>query len=505
MDLANTTTETVTLLRTKLHMPRLSDDLIERPRLYERLNRGLNRKLTLVSASAGFGKTTLVVAWLRTLQSENAEIQNRVAWLSLDESDNDLLGFLNYFVAAIQTIYPNACPQTQGLWQAPQLPPLEHIATTLINEIDEIPETFAPPLSGPSLILVLDDFHVIQDDTTLDFVIRFLEHLPRQIHLVIISRQDPHLPMAQLRVQWQMTEIRMAELRFSLAEVQAYLNQIQDEPLSVETVTLLSERTEGWAAGIRLAVLSMQDHHDPSALVKGFKGGHRHVMTYLMDEVLSRQPAHLQSFLLRTSLLDRLCGPLCDAVCFDEAKAPGNSSGTAMTKNDDPMRNSQAYLEWLEQAGLFVVPLDDEGVWYRYHHLFQEFLFKRLHTQMNDEQMAALHDRASHWLGNNGYVGRAIHHALAAADAIGAARFIERHRHDLLNRDDWRTLERWLDLLPGKILRQRPALMLARVWTLHQQWRQSEIPPILEAVEDVRVVAKGPHPLDRSSRDGVPL
>ena len=340
------------ILATKLHIPLPRPQVVLRPRLIERLNEGLHCKLTLISASAGFGKTTLVSEW--AAGCERREPKVRVAWLSLDEGDNDPTRFLTYLIAALQTIVANIGAGMLSVLQAPQPPPIESILTTLLNEITTIPDNF---------ILVLDDYHAI-DAKSIDNALTFLiEHLPPQMHLVIATREDPHLPLARLRVRGQLTELRAADLRFTPAEAAEFLNQVMGLNLSAEDIAALETRTEGWIAGLQLAALSMQGHasRDVTSFIKSFTGSHHFVLDYLVEEVLQQQTESVQTFLLRTSILDRMCGPLCDAVATH------------------PAVSGQETLEYLEHANLFIVPLDNERRWYRYHHLFAELLRQRLH------------------------------------------------------------------------------------------------------------------------------
>jgi LuxR family maltose regulon positive regulatory protein len=440
-------TETVALLRTKLHMPRLSDDLIERPHLLTHLDRGLDRKLTLVSAPAGYGKTTLVVAWLQNSSRS-------VAWLSLDKHDNDLLGFLNYFVAAIQTIFPTACPQTASLEQLPQLPALDFVAATLTNELAILPDDF---------VVALDDYHLVRDSSINQLLTELLAHAPLQMHLVITTRIDPPLPLAKLRVQQQLTEIRRTQLSFTVDEVHSHLANTMNQRLPRETAALLQERTEGWVAGLRMAVLSMRGQSDPAAFVQGFSGSQRHVMAYLMDEVMGQQPPEVQEFLLQTSILSRFCVALGGAVS-------GNSP-----------KQSQEIIERLEQANLFMVPLDDEHDWFRYHHLFQEMLNRRLQARLSQEAIAELHNRAGAWLVNQGNIAEALHHALAAHNVASAVQLIEQSRHDLLNRENWYALERLLNALPAEIESKYAGLLVARAWTLVMRL---SLPPVAHLLEE---------------------
>ena len=280
-----------------------------------------------------------------------------------------------------------------GALQSPQPPPIESILTTLLNEITTIPDNF---------ILVLDDYHVI-DAKPVDNALTFLlEHLPPQMHLVIATREDPHLPLARLRARGQLTELRAADLRFTPAEAAEFLNQVMGLNLSAEDIAALETRTEGWIAGLQLAALSMQGHRDAASFIKSFTGSHHFVLDYLVEEVLQQQSESVQTFLLRTSILDRLCGPLCDAVLLD------------------PSASGQETLEYLEHANLFIVPLDNERRWYRYHHLFADVLRMHLKAEQPD-QVSALHRRASEWYEHNGSMDNAIRHALAAGDFERAA------------------------------------------------------------------------------------
>jgi LuxR family maltose regulon positive regulatory protein len=319
------------VLATKLYIPPPRPKIVLRPRLIERLNEGLSsgRKLTLISASAGFGKTTLVSEWVAGC--ERLEPKVRVAWLSLDEGDNDPARFLIYLVAALQTIMANIGEGVLGVLQSPQPPPTESILTILLNEITTIPDNF---------VLVLDDYHVI-DSKPVDEALTFLlEHLPPQVHLVITTREDPHLPLARLRARGQLAELRAADLRFTPAEAAEFLNQVMGLNLAVEDIAALEARTEGWIAGLQLAALSMQGRSDAASFIKSFTGSHHFILDYLVEEVLQRQPEHVRNFLLQTAILDRLSSPLCDAVT-------GQEDGRGM-------------LEALERGNLFVIPLDDQ-------------------------------------------------------------------------------------------------------------------------------------------------
>src|ERR687898_2286503 len=376
------------ILATKLYVPPPRPRAGLRLRLTGHLNGGLNGKLTLVSAPAGFGKTTLLGEWV-------AGCERPVAWLSMDEEDNDPTRFLAYFVAALQTIAPNIGEGVLGALQSPQPPPTGSTLTNLLNEIAAVEDDF---------VLVLDDYHVVDARAVDDTLAFLLEHLPPQMHLIIATREDPQLPLARLRARGQLTEVRAADLRFTPSEAAEFLKGVMGLDLSEEDIAALETRTEGWIAGLQLAALSMRGREDVPGFVRAFAGDNRYILDYLVEEVLQRQPERVRSFLLQTSILDRLSGPLCDAVTDQEE---GN-----------------ARLETLERGNFFVVPLDDKRHWYRYHHLFAEVLFAHL-MQERPDQVPTLHRRASEWYEQNGSAADAIRHALAAEDFERAAGLIE--------------------------------------------------------------------------------
>jgi LuxR family maltose regulon positive regulatory protein len=415
------------LLLTKLYVPPPRANLVLRPRLVERLKEGLLRKFTLISAPAGFGKTTLVSEWV-------AGCGRPAAWLSLDEGDNDPTRFLIYLVSTLQTIMANIGEGVLKVLQSPQPPSTESILTALLNEITAIPDHF---------VLVLDDYHVI-DAKPVDEALTFLlEHLPLQMHLVIATREDPHLPLARLRARGQLTELRAADLRFTPAEVGEFLNEMMNLNLSVDDITALEIRTEGWVAGLQFAALSMQGRSDTAGFIQAFTGSHHFVLDYLVEEVLQQQPEDVQTFLLRTSILDRMCGPLCDAVL------------------GSPSASGQQTLEYLEHANLFIVPLDNERRWYRYHHLFAELLRLRLHKKISSgdekESVTEFHIRASQWYEDNGLEFEAFQHAAAANDIERAERIIEGNGIPLHFRGAVATILNWLVSLPKSVLDARPS------------------------------------------------
>src|SRR6184192_1195564 len=411
------------ILATKLYLPRLRPHVVIRPRLLERLNEGLHRKLTLIAAPAGFGKTTLVSEWVEGIERPRA----RTAWLSLDEGDNDPARFLTYLVAALQTIAATIGQGVLGMLQSPQPPPPETILTALLNDLTTIRDHF---------VLVLDDYHVIEAKPVDQALTYLVDHLPPQMHLVIATREDPPLPLARLRVGGHLTEVRAVDLRFTPSEAAAFLTQVMGLPLSAQDIAALERRTEGWIAGLQLAAISLQGQQDATSFITSFTGSHHFVLDYLVEEVLGQQPERVQTFLLRTSILDRLCGPLCDAVLID------------------PAISGRETLEYLERANLFIVPLDNERRWYRYHQLFADLLRQRLNqittTSTGDgrDGVAELHMRASQWFEDNGLEIEAFHHAVAANDVERAERLIEGKGIPLHFRGAVTALLDWLESLP---------------------------------------------------------
>ena len=386
----------VPILSTKLHIPPPRPSVVLRPRLIERLKAGLQGKLTLISAPAGFGKTTLVSAWVAALtptaHPAGAEPGVKVAWLSLDAGDSDPFRFLAYLVAALQTLSAGTGAGVLAALESPQPPPIEPLLTALLNELAAVRQ---------EIVLVLDDYHLVDAKpvnapSSVDDALTFLlEHQPPQMRLVIATREDPALPLARLRARGQMIELRAADLRFTPAEAAEFLNRVMGLNLSAEDIAALESRTEGWIAGLQLAALSMQGLQDAASFIKSFTGSHHFVLDYLIEEVLGQQSEKIQSFLLRTSILDRMCGSLCDAVLLD------------------PSTSGQEILEHLEHANLFIVPLDNERRWYRYHHLFGDLLRQRLGTPA---LLSEYHLRASQWHEDHGDLPEAFHHALSAAD-----------------------------------------------------------------------------------------
>ena len=414
------------ILDTKLHVPPPRRNAVLRPCLIERLDEGLRSRLILVSAPAGFGKTTLVSDW--AAGCGRLEVDVRPAWLSLDEGDGDSARFLAHLVAAVRTVAADVGQGVVAMIQAPQPPSAESMLTALLNELTTLPY---------EVVLVLDDYHAL-DSEPVDGALTFLlEHRPSQMHLVIVTREDPRLPLARWRAQGELTELRAADLRFTPSEATDFLNQMMGLELSPEAITALEARTEGWIAGLQLAALSLKGRSDAASFIQAFTGSHRFVLDYLVEEVLQRQPERVRSFLLQTAMLDELFGPLCDAVT-------GQQRGREM-------------LEHLERDNLFVVPLDDERHWYRYHHLFRDVLRARLFDEQPD-QLPALHGRACEWFEGRGLRSDAIRHALVGEDFARAAELIE--RAGLLTEDGSQaaTWLGWVRALPDAMIRSRPVL-----------------------------------------------
>jgi LuxR family transcriptional regulator, maltose regulon positive regulatory protein len=427
------------LLQTKLHRPRVPRDLVVRPRLLERLNHGLNSRLTVVSGPPGYGKSTLVGSWIDSMadghNQENTPLP--VMWLSLDENDSDMILFIRYFVAAIHSHFPGTCTETLELVQAINEPPMTLLANTLSNEIDRLPEDF---------VLVLDDYSTIRGQAVHDFLSVILLHLPRTMHLVLITRTSPPLPLPSLRVRGEVNEIRGKDLRFSLQDTADYMRRMLPTTLNENALALLEQHTEGWIALLKLVALSMRSVEDPDRFLASLSSADMDITDYMINEVLLHQPPAIQKFLSTTSILDRFSVDLCQAV----------------VGRNDPEINVSGCLEWVENANLFIIALDNQHQWYRYHHLFRDLLQRRLREQ--PDQMSTLHLHAATWFARHDLLEEAIHHAMQAADINLAASLMERGLRDLLNREDVPTLERWLRMLPDDFIQKRPGLLVIRVW-----------------------------------------
>lgn len=446
------------ILSTKLYIPPLPAKRVSRLHLIERISERVAKKLTLVSAPAGFGKTTIVCEWIehaRSAASKTSQEQN-YTWLSLNERDNDLVRFLTYLIAALRQ--PKEIGETLGedalgMLQSPQPPNTQAILTSLINDLT----TYQGKIN-----LVLDDFHLISDpaiDKALEFLI---EYQPSQLHLVIITRVDPQLPLARLRAGGQLIEIRAADLRFNENETAKFLNEVMELDLAEEAVTTLASRTEGWIAGLQLAAISFRGGKNDTHEIETFSGSHRLVLDYLIEEVLEQQSESLQNFLLKTSILTRMTGDLCEALTGQ--------------------KNGQETLEMLEHANLFLIPLDEERRWYRYHHLFADLLRKRLGTKQPGE-VSKLHQRASEWFEQAGFTNEAIDHALIAKDFSHAANLIDTHADEIWQRVEHTKLRGWLEKLPEELMLSHPQFCIYQAWNLFASGQQDEAEKFLLVVE----------------------
>jgi LuxR family maltose regulon positive regulatory protein len=452
------------LLRTKLYAPPLRSKLVPRRHLIERLNQGLQsgHKITLVSAPAGFGKTACVSEWA---EGSYGASDHRISWLSLDPADDDPGRFFAYFIAALQQVEITLGQEIEGVLHAGQIPPGDVISTSLTNDILEFEGRF---------VLILDDFHVIQDPFILQVIEELVTVLPQQLHLILITREDPPLPLARLRANNQLTEIRAADLRFSGRDTEQFLNEVMGLSLSQKDIAVLENKTEGWIAGLQLAGLSVRERADPSAFIASLSGSHRFILNYLTEEVLNRQPEEVQRFLLQTSILNRLSGDLCNAVT-------GRTDGRFM-------------LEQLFNANLFVISLDDEQNWYRYHHLFSDLL-RDLQNSLLKEETVELHRRASHWYAAAGMGSEAIQHALAAEDYALAVELLESHALRLIMQGYVKTVNRWVQAIPEQWQSQSPKTNLAFAWMHLLRGAYDEASPYLERMRPPRAGEPVGHPL----------
>jgi LuxR family transcriptional regulator, maltose regulon positive regulatory protein len=456
------------LLQTKLHQPPIPRGLIDRPRLFEQLNAVIDYPLALICAAAGYGKTSLVCSWLNQVAAGRSEQVSSIpaAWLSLDEEDSDFNLFLRYFIASLRTIFPNACEETLTLLQASQQPPQAVFYASLSNDLDNL---------SAEAILVLDDYQFIRGKEVHDLFGELVRHWPKPLHLVLISRIDPPLPLSSLRAKKKILEIRTQDLRFSPKETSTYLNQAQFFHLNEITLNLVNERFEGWPAGLHLAALSLRSTGSQESVQLALSSENANINGYLVDEVLTHQFPAIHSFLIRTSILDRFCASLCEAV----------------TGEIDSTWNVRACLDWIEHSELFLSPLDSRREWYRYHHLFQELLKQRLAIEISPDQVNNLHRRASAWFEENGLLDEALHHAIKAGDFVLATHQMSAGLRDVINREDRLTLERWLRMLPEEIIQRQPQLLMIRVWALEFSWRLDQQAQVVKQIEELLDTADG--------------
>ena len=444
------------LLQTKLHRPAPPRDLVPRRALHESLDAARVRPLTLVSAPPGYGKSMLISSWLERNDW-------RSAWVSLDEGDSDLRQFLSYFAAAVGDLFPAACEWSRGLATAPTLPPVSSLAVTITNGLEAIDQPF---------ILVLDDYHRIDVNSPIhDLLQRLLDHPPIPLHLMIITRRDPPLSLFALRASGQMFEIRMQELQFNLAEARLLLEDTAGVRVNDATLLRLDRELEGWVVGLRLVSLAVRQAQDADAFLQQLQGGVQQTQEYLFQEVIARQALPLRDWLLKSAVLDRFCGSLCEAVCRE--------GGVAEASELDGAR----FILALRDGNLFTVSLDPQGQWFRFHHLFQALLLRELTRRMAPDAIAGLHLRARRWFESRGMIGEAITHALRAGDAVGAAEVVERSWRAELNQDRWYLVKQWLDLLPAESRAQRQGLILADLWLANTQQQFERLPFLVGQLE----------------------
>ena len=442
------------LMRTKLYRPRTSGDIISRTRLIERLHAALSGTVTLVSAPAGFGKTTLLAQWVQTIDRPSV-------WLSLDENDNELRVFVHLLIAALQSVFADACQATASLLTAPQFPPAERVATLLINDLADVPV---------DVILVLDDYHLIHTREVHSLLELLISHLPPQAHLVLATRADPPLPLARWLAQGQLHELRGADLRFTRTETQTFLARVLGKEAAPAAADALEERTGGWIAMMRLAALSLRSAADPAALLERLRHSpDRAISSYLVEEVLDQLAPAVHELLVRTSLLEQFCAELCRAVMG----------------NDATYEQVRATLDWLERANIFIVPLDERQGWYRFHHLFKQLLQQRLQAHSSTEELATLHRRASAWYAEQGLVEQAIQHALEARDVPGATSLVEAQFFWAFEQEQLVQMEHCLSLLPEEQIHASPVLLVARAWISQAHGQLTELPGLLTAAEQL--------------------
>jgi len=452
------------LIRTKLHRPPLPSDYVCRDRLLSQMDKAMDVPLTLVSAGAGTGKSVMVAAWLE-------DRGHPYAWLSLDAADSSLRRFLNYFIAALSRARPDQIPTTTELLFGPELPPVEVIATYLVNELDQ---------GSAPLVVVFDDYHLIGDTSPVHDLIRFLlEYAPQDLHLILLTRSDPPLALASLRGSGKIAEVRHQDLRFVIDEAAELLTNNADLRLTTAQVEAIRSNVEGWAVGLKLVALACRRAPNIDKFVAQLGGNLPDTATYLLDEVLTALPAALSGYLIKTAVLDRFCPALLDAL-------RPNSDST-----DDEI-DGRRFVELIDQSNLFVVPLDINSEWYRYHHQFRDLLLQELKHICSHEEICALHDAASKWFEQEGSIEEAIRHAIAADNQIAAAEIIERHRNEPLRNDRWWELRNWLDLLPASIKMSRPPLLLCHGWLAHQRLEIDVIAVILRTLDGLEVELANP-------------
>jgi len=456
---------TDTLIETKFYRPGLPVDMVHRRHLTRFLKkRQHNRPLTLVSAPAGYGKSTLVSCWLE-------HVDCPTAWLSLDEQDNQLSTFLQYFLAAVQTIFPNKLTETAAMLTSMAQPPIAVIANSLNNEINQIGEFF---------ILVLDDYQLIQEQSIHDLLNELLLHPPPNLHLVIVTRMDPPLSLVTLRAKGWLTEIRVPSLRFNQEESLDLFKKMTGATIGEDGLVDIDAKAEGWVTGLRLAALAVRHRIGQEFLDLKLTLNNRYVSEYLLSEILAKQAATFSDCMLKTSIPSRFCASLCEALCFMGA----NSSSAG---SDEPDFTGEQFLGWLRTSNLFIIPLDDQNKWYRYHHIFREFLQQELVRRLGYEEVRKLHAVAGHWYAENGWIDEAFYHLLPAGEISVAIELVAQHRYRMMNETRWPILQNWLNLFQDTTIESSPELIMLKAWLAYHRGGFAKLPALLKRIDDMLV------------------
>lgn len=456
-----TSKQAAPLIRTKLHRPRVAADLVQRERLHAALERSHDQPLTLVSAPAGYGKTALISNWLARCDLPNA-------WLSLDETDSDIRVFFSYFVAAVHKVFPETCRETLTLLEANQLASPTLLAEYLSNDLEALPKP---------LVLVLDDYHRISEPVIHELLDHLLAHPPDTLHLVILTRRDPPLSLGALRAHGMMSNLRARELQFTKDETAAFLKQASGRSIEDSAISLVYETTEGWAVGLRLTALALQHGVDIDEFLRGFVGDSGQIREYLVEGALSHLPPVVSEWLRKTSILERFCAPLCEAVCAPQ----GNK--------DEKTLDGQGFIQALAATGLPSMALDPQSEWHRYHHLVQELLQHQLKAWLAPEEIVGLHRRTAAWFEAQGLLEEAIQHTLQGDGPAAAGRLMVRHRLEILNEEHWFRLDQWLRRLPDELVKKDLELLILKAWRLRNLGRHAEAFLVLDHIEALMISA----------------
>ncbi len=446
------------ILKTKLFQPKIPPDYVKRPGLYKKLDKGASCRLSLVSAAAGYGKSMLVSSWLNSSDRLHG-------WLSLDDDIDDLNTFLDYFLFTVRSLFPVACPETLSLLNAPEAQSSRQMLPVLLNELAEITTPF---------ILVLDDYGFIHDQKIHELLNQLIHHAPSSLQLVVLTRRDPPFPLPSLRAAGNLVEIRQKDLQFTRQETLAFLNTTVGSVIDERAQQFLHERIEGWAVGLRLMALSLQNRDDVNEFLREMKGDTRHIQDYLIAEVLSRQPPMIREGLLKISILSRFSAPLCRTLCHPDCEevCGAGCDGTV-------------FLQKLVESNLFCIALDEGHEWFRFHHLFRQLLLRTLESRYSDDEIVIFHNLASSWFEENGMIEEAFHHTMSCGNPEAAGHLVARHRHELMNKEQWHRLGRLLNKLPRTIIENNPELLIQDAWILWNRMRVLEMAEVVNQVESL--------------------